>query len=104
MSDNWKTDREKLYGWLTEAEGEFPIKEIMRDLEYTDIQSLVNDFNSLTHKLKRNGKNFLIRPSECLACGYVVKLNSGKLRIPSKCPNCHEERLDLPMIKIENKI
>lgn len=97
-----KTNRERLYGWLTKAEGVFRIKEIMKDLEYTDIQSLVNDFNSLAHKLKR--KNFLIRPSECLACGYIVKLNSGKLRIPSKCPSCHEERLDLPMIKIENKI
>lgn len=103
-AEEWKTSREKLYDWFSNAEGEFHIKEIMKELEYGDIQSLVKDFNSIVPKLKRKGKGIAIRPSECVECGYVLTLNSGELRIPSKCPKCHQERLDLPMIKIENKL
>jgi len=103
MSQEWQTSREKLYDYLLTLEGEYDLKDIMKELEYTNIQSLLKDFNFISRNLKRNGKKISVRPSRCLNCGYVVSLNSGELRIPSKCPNCHEERLGMPMIKIENQ-
>lgn len=102
MSQEWKTSRERLYDYLFEIEGEYDLKDIMRELEYTNIQSLIKDFNFISRNLKRNGKKISVMPSRCMNCGYVVSLNSGELRIPSKCPKCHEERLGMPMIKIEN--
>ncbi len=103
MSDMWKTSREKLFNFLAEGEGEYPIKEIMRALEYKNLESLLNDFNFISRKIKQESKRILIRAPVCLNCGYNVKLNSGELRIPSKCPECHGERFDDPIIKIENK-
>ena len=99
----WKTSKERLYEWIFKVEGEFQLKEIMRDLEYKDLQALINDFNFVARNLKRNGKRISLTPIECLHCGYTIHFNSGKVKIPSKCPNCHQERLNLPMIKIENK-
>lgn len=86
---------------LNENQGEFSIKEIMRILEYSDLKSLINDFNFVARKLKRNRNKIYVKPPTCMACGYVVTQTSGELHIPSKCPNCHEERFELPWIKIE---
>ncbi|MFO7796158.1 MAG: hypothetical protein ACQERB_12075 [Promethearchaeati archaeon] len=103
MSEEWQTSREKLYDHLIDSEGEYHIKDIMRDLKYTDINSLIQDFNFILRNLKRNGKKIYVKPPVCMNCGYEFSLNSGEIRIPSKCPKCHEERLTLPMIKIENQ-
>jgi predicted Zn-ribbon and HTH transcriptional regulator len=92
MSNKWKTSREQLFEMLNENDGEYSIKEIMRILEYTDMNSLINDFNFVVRKLKRNEKRVSVLPPRCLNCGYIVAQNSGELNVPSKCPNCHEER------------
>lgn len=103
MSEKWETSRERLFDYLTEGEGEYHVKEIMRELKYKNIEVLISDFNFISRKIKQDMKRVLIKAPKCLNCGYNVKLNSGKLRIPSKCPKCHEERFEMPIIKIENK-
>jgi predicted Zn-ribbon and HTH transcriptional regulator len=103
MSEMWETSRERLFDFLTDGEGEYHVKEIMRILEYKNIEALIDDFNFISRKIKQESKRILIKPPKCLKCGYNVKLNSGELRIPSKCPKCHEERFEMPIIKIENK-
>ncbi|MBD3211272.1 MAG: hypothetical protein GF311_01595 [Candidatus Lokiarchaeota archaeon] len=102
MSQEWQTTKERLYDYLVDVEGEFDLKELMKELEYTNTQALIEDFNIISHNLKRNGKKISVYPPRCMNCAYVVSLNSGALRIPSKCPNCHEQRFTMPMIKIED--
>ncbi len=102
--ENWKTHKERLHDWIFEADGEFHVKDLMRELEYKDLQSLLDDFNFIARKLKREGKRISVSPVECLHCGYIMNFNSGSIKIPSKCPQCHQERFNLPMIKIENKL
>ena len=85
---------------MNENDGEYHITELMRVLDYTDMNSLIDDFNFVARKLKRNGNKILVKPPTCMACGYIITQTSGKIHVPSKCPNCHEERFELPWIKI----
>ncbi|MHA1688092.1 MAG: hypothetical protein ACTSUN_01970 [Promethearchaeota archaeon] len=104
MSDSWKTRKQKLFEWFRGVQGKYNIKEIIDILSYPNQQSFIDDFNFIARKLKRNGKKISIKPITCLKCGYRLNFNSGKVKIPSKCPNCHEERFTSLMFKIENKL
>ncbi|MHA1803864.1 MAG: hypothetical protein ACTSU4_04960 [Promethearchaeota archaeon] len=104
MSIEWKTRKEKLLEWFRGVQGKYHLKEIMDALSYPNLQSFIDDFNFIARKIKREGKKISIQPITCLKCGYQQHFNSGKLKIPSKCPQCHEERFTTPMIKIKNKL
>ncbi|MHA1196115.1 MAG: transcriptional regulator [Promethearchaeota archaeon] len=99
---NWKTHRQKLYEFLENLEGEMKLESLMEQLEYSDKKALIKDLNRIAKNLKRSGKKLLINPPKCKKCGYIFKLKSGSLKVPSKCPQCHEERIEWPTIKVES--
>jgi len=40
-----------------------------------------------------------ISPSECRSCGFLFKERS-KIKKPTKCPKCKDERIQPPLFKI----
>ena len=43
----------------------------------------------------------LIRPAECLLCGFVF--STDKPKAPTKCPECQEQKIRPPSFKIDQK-
>jgi predicted Zn-ribbon and HTH transcriptional regulator len=99
--NTWNTRRQKLIKILNEREDVIELKSIMRELEYPNKRTLVEDINDIASTLKSEGKQLLVKPPSCIACGYIFNLKNSKLKIPSKCPNCREERIDWPVIKLK---
>jgi predicted Zn-ribbon and HTH transcriptional regulator len=58
----------------------------------------------LTHIVKTVGRDrsrrFLLEPSECQDCGFVLK-DRSRLTRPSRCPRCRSEKTTAPRYGIE---
>jgi hypothetical protein len=77
------------------------LKAILRELEYPGKKRLINDIKHIAKTFKHKGLQILVRPASCKACGYQFDQKGLTLKIPSKCPECKEERIKWPSIKIE---
>ena len=68
-------------------------------------QVIVQDFEHIFKTLKNaNPKvNILIRPAECLnsKCNYIFPSHRKRISDPKKCPECHSERINPQLFKIE---
>ena len=53
----------------------------------------------IARSLVAQRKKVIIRPSSCLACGYVFKDRSRFTR-PSRCPRCKKSHLQEPMYRV----
>lgn len=56
----------------------------------------------LTHvrrSLSGSRQKLLIRPSECLACGFVFK-DRQRFSRPGRCPRCRQTRVSMPRFRI----
>jgi len=45
------------------------------------------------------GKELLVTPCTCRACGFVFK-ERRRLTRPGRCPRCRESRIDSPVFRI----
>ena len=102
MDNEWETKRQKIIRYLKEQEGIIELKTLLNDLEYNSKASLVKDIRSIKKTLKREGKTMKILPARCLNCGFTFKHRS-RFKIPSKCPECHDERIEWPSIEIRSR-
>ena len=64
-----------------------PIKEIEIDLEH------------IRKSVRRMKKKLLVAPAHCVSCDY--QFGSKKVKLPKKCPECHGQRIQARMFKIE---
>ena len=59
----------------------------------------------LTHIVKtvrrEQSMQFLLRPSECLDCGFVFR-DRQRLTCPSRCPGCRSEAIVPPRFGIQS--
>lgn len=56
----------------------------------------------LTHirrSLSASRQTLAIRPSECLACGFVFK-ERRRFSRPGRCPRCRKTRISMPQFRI----
>ena len=75
----------------------------MGELEYESKYSLIEDIQSIAKSVRNEGKVLLVEPPRCYACGYEFEIHEGKMKIPSKCPECKEQRISWPRIKLAPK-
>ena len=54
----------------------------------------------IAHSVKHQGKTLIIKPAECLGCGYIFKKRK-RFTSPSRCPICKSEHIENPMYRIE---
>ena len=100
-SNTWQTRRQKLIKILKEYSYSVDLRSLMKELEYSSKRAMINDIMSIAKTLKNEGIQLVISPSSCNACGYVFRHKKTKLKIPSKCPKCREQRIEWPSIRIK---
>ena len=67
----------------------------------TDLKELHEDFEHVKYTARKQG-GLVMRPAECRSCGFVFKERS-KIKTPTKCPKCREERIFPPRFRIVDK-
>jgi predicted Zn-ribbon and HTH transcriptional regulator len=90
------TIRQQIIELLTDAEmdarqisGAVGIKE----------KEVYDHLNHIARSLAARGNKLTVRPSECLACGYVFK-DRRRFARPGRCPRCRESHLTSPAYQI----
>lgn len=53
----------------------------------------------IARSVKHQRKKLIIKPAECLGCGYIFKKRK-RLTSPSRCPICKKEHIQNPMYRI----
>jgi predicted Zn-ribbon and HTH transcriptional regulator len=56
----------------------------------------------IARSVKHQRKKLIIKPAECLGCGYVFEKRKRFTR-PSRCPICKSEHIRDPMYRIAHK-
>ena len=54
----------------------------------------------LQRSLRKRGERLVVKPAECLSCGYVFR-ERAKLTSPGRCPKCQAEHIAASRFKIE---
>jgi predicted Zn-ribbon and HTH transcriptional regulator len=54
----------------------------------------------IVRSVKHQRKKLIIKPAECLGCGYVFEKRKRFTR-PSRCPICKSEHIQNPMYRID---
>jgi hypothetical protein len=54
----------------------------------------------IARSVKHQRKKLIIKPAECLGCGYVFEKRKRFTR-PSRCPICKSEHIQNPMYRID---
>ncbi len=101
-SNSWETRRQRLIRRLTIQKETIDLRTILRELEYSSKRALINDITSVVKTLKNKGIILVLDPPSCMACGYKFRQKLAKLKIPSKCPKCRQQRIDWPSIKVKS--
>ena len=90
------TIRQQIIELLTEQEldarelsGEVGVKE----------KEVYDHLAHIARSLAAKGSKLVIRPSECLQCGYVFK-DRRRFTRPGRCPRCRESHLTSPRYHI----
>lgn len=91
-----KTRRQRLAELL--EKGEFDVEQLASFMD-EPVRNIVHD---LGHVRKSAGNRFAMIPPECVACGFVFR-KRDKIKRPSRCPECREERIDGPWFTIERE-
>ena len=62
---------------------------------------IVEDLEHIFKTLKNEPENLLIKPASCINCDYIFSAKRKKYSDPKKCPECHSERINPQVFKIE---
>ncbi|MBW2969701.1 transcriptional regulator [Candidatus Woesearchaeota archaeon] len=65
---------------------------------HADAKDVLVDLQHVARSLK---KRFVMDPSVCRNCGFVFK-SREKLKRPSRCPECKNEKITEPVFSIES--
>ena len=52
------------------------------------------------------GRKLHSRPAQCVSCGFVFKqrLDRNMFKTPTKCPKCHNLKMDKPLFWLDRKL
>ena len=98
-SMHFKTARQAMFEEL--LKGMKTVRELSQAIGISEKEVIEN----LTHVEKsavQRGYKFIIKPSECLKCGFVFQRRE-RLRKPGRCPKCKGELLTSPGFEIKDK-
>ena len=96
------TRREEIIEFLKTTEA--TIKEL--GLKYSVPSTvIVDDLEHIFKTLRsQTDTQLLIKPAKCLndKCGFIFSASRKRMSDPSKCPECHGERIISQEFKVEN--
>jgi len=90
------TIRQKIIALLAEAD--MDARELSRELGIKE-KEVYEHLAHIDRSLAAKGGRLVVRPSECLNCGFVFK-DRRRLTRPSRCPRCRESHLTNPSFQI----
>ncbi len=64
-----------------------------------EMWEILDDLKHIRSSVQHDKKRLIMNPPFCKACGFAFK-DRGKVKNPSKCPNCRHERIQAPAFKI----
>ncbi len=100
INGEWETKRQSLARMLLN-QGLIPdLKNYMKQLEYSSKKHLIADILSVSKSLRNINKILKVEPASCIACGYIFDHKKKEFKIPSKCPKCHQQRIEWPSLRL----
>jgi len=91
-----QTIRQKIIKLLSSAE--MDARELSQEVGIKE-KEVYEHLIHISRSLDAKGKKIIIRPSECLKCGYVFK-DRKRFTRPGRCPRCRQSHLTSPSFKI----
>lgn len=64
-----------------------------------EMWEITEELEHIKRIVPHHKKRLIMKPPFCKACGFEFK-ERGKIKNPSKCPNCRHERIQAPAFKI----
>jgi predicted Zn-ribbon and HTH transcriptional regulator len=63
-------------------------------------KDVVGHLEHLQRSVRSKGERLVVKPAECLDCGYVFR-DRKRLADPGSCPKCQAEHIASPTFRIE---
>jgi predicted Zn-ribbon and HTH transcriptional regulator len=63
-------------------------------------KDIAEHLEHLERSVRSKGERLVVKPAECLGCGYVFK-DRKRLADPGSCPRCQGEHIASPTFRIE---
>lgn len=83
------TLRQQIIELLTDRE--MDARELSREVGIKE-KEVAEHLSSIARSLAARGEKLVIRPAECLLCGYVFE-NRRRFTRPGRCPRCKKSHL-----------
>ena len=80
------------------SDNEMSAKEISSTVGIGE-KEVYTHLSHIARSVKYHRKKLVIKPAECLGCGYIVKKRNRFTR-PGRCPICKSEHIRNPMYRI----
>ena len=94
--DNIKTTRQQMIALL--SENDMSARELSQAMGIRE-KEVYEHLPHIARSVAAQRKKVIIRPSSCLACGYVFK-DRSRFTSPSRCPRCRRTHLQEPMYRV----
>jgi predicted Zn-ribbon and HTH transcriptional regulator len=96
MPSAGQTKRQEIIDLLSERE--MTARELSQTLGIRE-KEVYEHLPHIARSLSARGKNIVIGPPRCLACGYVFQ-NRRRFTRPGRCPQCKKAHLQAPTYHI----
>ena len=93
------TIRQEIIDLLTD--GQMDALELSREVGIRE-KEVYEHLAHIKRSLAAKGGRLVVRPSECLGCGYVFK-DRRRLTRPGRCPRCRKSLLTYPVYRIQDE-
>ena len=96
-SVHYKTVRQAIFDEL--SVGMKTIRELSQALRISE-KEVISHLSHVEKSAGQRGYKFVMKPSECLKCGFTFE-RRGRMKRPSRCPECRSELLTNPGFGLE---
>jgi predicted Zn-ribbon and HTH transcriptional regulator len=95
----FKTIRQALFDEL--LEGMKTVRELSQALRASE-REVISHLAHVEQSALQKGYRFIMKPSECLNCGFIFQKRERQKR-PGRCPKCKGEYLTSPSFGLKKK-
>ena len=95
-SIHFKTVRQAIFDEL--LGGMRTVRELSQALGISE-KEVISHLGHVEKSSEQRGYEFIMKPSECLKCGFVFERRE-RVKKPSRCPECRSELLTNPTFRL----
>ncbi|MBW1710551.1 MAG: ArsR family transcriptional regulator [Deltaproteobacteria bacterium] len=83
------------------SQKEMSVRDISQSLGIKE-KDVYEHLSHIARSVSTRQKKLIVRPAECLLCGYVFK-NRKRFTPPGRCPRCKKTHLSRPIYRVKKK-